>query len=150
VHDARIQAMLCYRTPKSFKARFNRSVNTDLNMFNVESWLLHHGNKLQARFQLKSYKLLNQILATIDIAKEGDFLEVASKIESNIHIIGVNSDLYFPAAENKETFQLLSSVKKNVFYGEINSIHGHDAFLIEFKQLEKLLNKVFKPSLKTA
>ena len=54
VHDARMHAMLCYRTPKSFKERFQRGKNNDLQIFNVESWLLHHGNKLQERFQLSA------------------------------------------------------------------------------------------------
>lgn len=148
VHDARIHAMMCYRTPESFRERFNRTLNSDLNMFNIESWLLHHGQKLQGRFQLASYKLLNQLLATIDITRgRGTFLEVASKIKSNIYIISVDSDLFFTAKENKETFVALSKVKKNVFYGEINAIHGHDAFLIEFKQLHELLKKVFDKEL---
>ncbi len=148
LHDARIHAMLCYRTPESFRERFNRTTNTDLNIFNVESWLLHHGKKLQERFQLASYKLLNQLLSSIDITrKRGSFLEVASRIKSNIYIIAVDSDLFFTAEENRESFLALSKVKKNVFYGEISSKHGHDAFLIEFKQLETLLNKIFKKEL---
>ena len=52
VHDARMHAMLCYRTPESFKERFQRSKNEELEIFNVESWLMHHGKKLQERFQL--------------------------------------------------------------------------------------------------
>ncbi|NER18826.1 alpha/beta fold hydrolase [Spongiivirga citrea] len=148
VHDARIQAMLCYRTPDSFKGRFNRTINNELGIFNIESWLLHHGKKLKDRFQLASYKLLNQLLSSIDITRErNEFLEVASKIEANIHLVGVDSDLFFTAQENKETVEELSTVKSNVFYYEIKSIHGHDAFLIEFGQLEKLLKNVFNKQL---
>lgn len=148
VHDARLHAMLCYRTPESFKEKFNRTRNTQLNMFNVESWLLHHGKKLQDRFQLASYKLMNHLLGTIDITrKRNGFLEVASAIKANIYIVAVNTDLFFTANENKETFWALSQVKENVFYSEIDSIHGHDAFLIEFKQLTHLLDKVFNKQL---
>ncbi len=147
VHDARTHAMLCYRTPESFRERFNRTTNTDLNMFNVESWLLHHGKKLKDRFSLASYKLLNQLLASIDITRaKGTFLEVASNITANIYIIAVDTDIFFTARENREAFLALSEVKNNVRYGEIQSIHGHDAFLIEFEQLEKLLEKVFSQS----
>ena len=71
VHDARMHAILCYRTPESFKERFKRSTNTALNVFNVESWLTHHGEKLQERFQLSAYKLMNQLLKTIDVTREG-------------------------------------------------------------------------------
>ncbi|MFD0862784.1 alpha/beta fold hydrolase [Sungkyunkwania multivorans] len=145
VHDARVHAMLCYRTPESFRERFNRTTNIDLNMFNIESWLLHHGKKLKQRFQLSSYKLLNQLLATIDISRGREsFLEIASRIQSNIYIVAVDTDLFFTAKENKETLTALSKVKDNVFYKEIRSVHGHDAFLIEFEQLEQLLTEVFR------
>lgn len=72
VHDARMHAMLCYRTPASFKERFQRTKNDALKIFNVESWLLHHGNKLQERYQLSSYKLMNQLLKTIDVTNNGE------------------------------------------------------------------------------
>src|SRR5210317_1628529 len=96
VHDARMHAMLCYRTPESFKERFQRSMNEDLEIFNVESWLLHHGKKLQERFQLSAYKLMNQLLKSIDVTK-GRSEQVLDSILANIHIVGVDSDLFFTA-----------------------------------------------------
>ncbi|MGX1928898.1 bifunctional aspartate kinase/homoserine dehydrogenase I [Flagellimonas sp. 2504JD4-2] len=145
VHDARMHAMLCYRTPESFKERFKRSTNEELQVFNVESWLMHHGKKLQERFQLSAYKLMNQLLKTIDITRDGDeAFKALQESETKIHIIGVNSDLFFTAEENKETFRRLALVNTNVTYGEVQSLHGHDAFLMEFEQLEKLLEPVFQ------
>jgi len=144
VHDARMHAMLCYRTPESFKERFQRSTNTELQVFNVESWLTHHGKKLQERFQLSAYKLTNQLLKTIDITRDG--MEAFNKLQqsdTNIHIIGVDSDLFFTARENKETFKQLAQANSNVTYGEIQSLHGHDAFLIEFEQMQQLLRGIF-------
>ena len=144
IEDARIHAMLCYRTPESFKEKFKRTTNEDLAIFNVESWLAHHGKKLQNRFQLSAYKTMNQLLKTIDITRNRDsFAAVVSEIEASIHIIGINSDLFFTATENKETFKELERQNKKVSYREIQSIHGHDAFLIEFEQLDHLLNDIF-------
>lgn len=144
VHDARMHAMLCYRTPESFKERFKRSTNDELRVFNVESWLTHHGEKLQERFQLSAYKLMNQLLKTIDITRYGEeaFINLQNS-DTNIHIIGVDSDLFFTAKENKDTFKQLAQANSNVTYGEIQSLHGHDAFLIEFEQMEQLLKGVF-------
>ncbi|NLP58580.1 bifunctional aspartate kinase/homoserine dehydrogenase I [Lutibacter sp. B1] len=147
VHDARMHAMLCYRTPESFKERFHRSKNEELQIFNVESWLLHHGNKLQERFQLSAYKLMNQLLKTIDVTK-GRNENVLDTIKANIHIIGVDSDLFFTAEENKETHKQLALTHPNVTYNEINSVHGHDAFLIEYKQLEKIIEPIFNKTSK--
>jgi homoserine O-acetyltransferase len=144
IEDARIHAMLCYRTPESFKAKFDRTTNEELAVFNIESWLNHHGEKLQKRFQLSAYKLMNQLLKTIDISRNREsFVAVASQIEANIHIIGINSDLFFTVNENKETYETLKKHKANVTFQEIDSIHGHDAFLIEYKQLDNLLKGVF-------
>ncbi|TMM56265.1 bifunctional aspartate kinase/homoserine dehydrogenase I [Maribacter algarum] len=144
VHDARMHAMLCYRTPESFKERFKRSTNEELQVFNVESWLMHHGEKLQERFQLSAYKLMNQLLKTIDVTREGNAnFKKLENSDTNIHIIGVDSDLFFTAKENKETFKQIAQANSNVTYGEIQSLHGHDAFLIEFEQLQKLLDEVF-------
>ncbi len=144
IEDARIHAMLCYRTPESFKAKFDRTTNQELLIFNIESWLQHHGEKLQKRFQLSAYKLMNQLLKTIDVARGREsFVAVASQIEADIHIIGINSDLFFTVNENKATYETLKEHKKNVTFQEIDSIHGHDAFLIEYKQLDSLLKGVF-------
>lgn len=145
IEDARIHAMLCYRSPESFKEKFQRTINQDLLIFNIESWLAHHGKKLQKRFQLSSYKLMNQLLKTIDITRNSESFEnLLSKTKASIHIIGINSDLFFTAKENVETYEELKKFKDNVFYSEIDSVHGHDAFLIEYKQLDHLLADIFK------
>ncbi|UOB18852.1 bifunctional aspartate kinase/homoserine dehydrogenase I [Abyssalbus ytuae] len=145
VPDARMHAMLTYRTPESFKERFQRTTNDELQVFNVESWLLHHGEKLQERFQLSAYKLMNQLLKTIDITRgRKESFKILEHINANIHIIGVDSDLFFTAEENRETHKQLALSNDNVTYGEIISVHGHDAFLIEFNQLEQLVGGVFK------
>lgn len=144
IEDARIHAMLCYRTPESFKDKFQRTTNEDLAIFNVESWLNHHGTKLQKRFQLSAYKMMNQLLKTIDITRnKGSFEEIAAKIKAEIHIVAINSDLFFTANENLETYELLKKLNKRVSYYEIDSIHGHDAFLIEYEQLDNLLKDIF-------
>lgn len=142
--DARLHAMLLYRTPQSFKKKFNRNKQPQLNDFQIESWLVNHGLKLQNRFKLSAYKLMNHLLKTIDITKETKDFEVsASKISANIHIVSVDTDYFFIPDENRETFEILKPIKQNVFYHEIKSIHGHDAFLIEFDQLAQILEPIF-------
>ena len=144
--DARMHAMSLYRTPESFKAKFDRITQKDQDIFAVESWLNHHGKVLNERFQLAAYKMMNQVLKTIDITNgRGSFVEVASQIKSNIHIITINSDLFFKAKENWDTYVDLKSHKDNVSISEIQSIHGHDAFLIEYDQVQAILETVFKP-----
>ena len=147
VHDARMMAMLFYRTAESFKQKFNRTKNKEQGNFNTESWLLYHGKKLENRFTLQTYKMMNHLLSSIDITRNrGSFNEVASLIKANIIQIGVDSDFFFVPKENKETQKLLDEAGVQNSYNEIKSIHGHDAFLIEYDQLTSILQYVFKQS----
>ena len=144
--DARIHAMLTYRTAASFGERFGRTVNFEKNLFNVESWLVHHGDKLEGRFLLQAYKTMNHLLATINITRNGDSLEkIIDTISSNIHLIAIDSDLFFTAEEDKKTLKRGKKIKENIYYHEIKSIHGHDAFLIENNIVSQIFSSIFKP-----
>lgn len=144
LHDARLMAMLFYRTAKSFKQRFNRTINEDLGIFNAESWLLHHGKRIQERFNLESYQLMNQLLTYIDITRgRGDFKEVAKTIKAKITQVVIDSDIFFVAEENYETAKMLDELGIDNDVKEIKSIYGHDGFLIEFDQLEELLKDIY-------
>lgn len=141
LQDARIHAMLSYRSPKSINLKFDR--NIEKNKFNVENWLLYHGDKLNRRYDLNSYKLMNHLLSTVNITKNVKLFSLATKINSNIYIVSIDSDLLFTHEENKITFDEISKYKKNVFLKTIISDHGHDAFLMEFRKIKDLLHEVF-------
>ena len=144
LRDARIHAMLTYRTPASFTERFNRTKNFEKNIYNVESWLIHHGDKLFKRFLLQAYKTMNHLLASVDVSRNGkSFESVIQSIESDIHLVAINSDIFFTSEEDKKTFKIGKNFKKKIYYHEINSIHGHDAFLIENKAISKIFGKIF-------
>ncbi|PJE42150.1 MAG: homoserine acetyltransferase [Flavobacterium sp.] len=146
IADARLHAMLLYRTPQSINQRFQRSKFLDSSVFQIENWLANHGIKLKNRFRLSAYKLMNHLLKTNDITRNrGDFSTIVKTIKASIHIVAVNTDYFFIPEENKATFELAKAVKENVFYHEITSIHGHDAFLIEYQQLAQILAPIFNP-----
>ena len=142
--DARKMAMLFYRTPLSFSKKFNRTKVSNSSLFNVESWLNHHGEKLNQRFHIKAYLMMNHLLSTIDAVPEGETTESTfSKIESTIIQIGINSDLFFVPEENRATQKMLNKLKVPNKYYEIKSTHGHDAFLIEQEQITQFLQNTF-------
>lgn len=144
LHDARMMAMMFYRTPNSFSARFDRTLNEKLGIYNVESWLLHHGKKLEGRFSLHAYKVMTHLLSSVDISKKYRSKEEAFKrLNAKVIMVGIDSDIFFVPDENRATETLLKEQQKEVIYKEISSIHGHDAFLIEFDQLVSLLKDVF-------
>ena len=145
VFDARVNAMISYRNPKSFDKKFNLGLN-DLKKRKVIDWLDYHGGKLNKNFSPQSYIHMNNLLSSIGITKKSreDFKKLIEKTKSSIHLLGIDSDLLFPDFEIRKTYDLFSGFKKDIFYHQIKSDHGHDAFLIEFKKIESKLNYIFK------
>ena len=137
LQKARSHAMLCYRTPESLNQRFKNEVHPEKQILNSHDWLDFHGKKLKERFSLSAYRLMNHLLRSINVNEER-----LKEINANIHLIAVDSDLFFPASEIKNCYDVLIKTKENTFYHEITSIHGHDAFLMEYAQLNQILNTI--------
>lgn len=137
LQKARIHAMLCYRTPQSLNDRFQNKFNQEKQQLESEDWLNYHGKSLAERFSLKSYQLMNHLLMNIN-ANGKDLC----KIKARMHMISVDTDLFFPASEIRMCFNRLKAEKEDVFYHEIKSIHGHDAFLMEYQQLNYIIKNI--------
>ena len=143
---ARINAMITYRHPKSFKSRFKRSFNAEKQKFNIESWLDHHGDKIKERFLLEAYKSMNHLLSTLDIGRDGkSFEDCVAQIEGAFHLVAIDTDLFFFPEEDQDTTAELKRLGISAHYHEIQSDHGHDAFLIESQQVHQILAPIFKP-----
>ncbi|WP_196894632.1 alpha/beta fold hydrolase [Aureivirga marina] len=139
--NARIHAMNMYRNPESYKQKFS----IDKKHSELNAWFDYHGKQLDGRFHLKAHKFLNHLLMTTFVFEtEKEFLNQIQKVKGNIHIVGINSDLLFPAKDGFENYEKIKNVKKNTFYHEIDSIHGHAAFLIEDKQVSRILKDILK------
>jgi homoserine O-acetyltransferase len=119
-------------------------VNEELGLFNVESWLAYHGEKLTNRFQVQAYKTMNHLLGSIDITRDGrTFEEIVKSIKSSIHIFSIDSDLFFPLSEDKETVERAKKVGVTINHQIITSKYGHDAFLMESEKVVPLLSPIF-------
>lgn len=141
---ARMMAMMFYRTPASLQAKFGRSKTADGHLFNIESWLQHHGNKLNNRFEISAYRMMTHLLTTLDITKDKEnFEEAVKNIKSKIIQVAIDTDWLFVKEETLETIRKLDELGIENEYHEIKSIHGHDAFLMEFEQLEGFLKPIF-------
>ena len=147
IYDARIHAMTFYRTPASFKEKFKRT-KKEASLYNIQSWLDHHGKRLSERFSIASYKLMNQLLLTADITKgKQSFNEVVSPLTAKVHLVAIDTDGLFLADEIYDTHLALQETGITSSYHEINSIHGHDAFLIEYEQLAAIVQPIFQKQL---
>ena len=145
---ARMIAMITYRNEISFSHRFQRnrlsnsfSDSFDLdNRFQIENYLHHQGEKLVQRFDPYSYIILTKAMDWHDISFGFDSLEDAYKnIQAKILSVGIDTDRLFTANEMRQTVNDLVNLGKTAFYDEIKTPHGHDAFLIEFDQLDRII-----------
>lgn len=138
IQDARQHAMFLYRTPASMNQRFQNNKKGDL--YKVQDWLNYHGKALESRFSIKAYLLMNHLLKTINVC---GFAKDLASIKAQVHIVSVDSDLYFTHQRSVQTFKELNQVKKDTFLHTIESVHGHDAFLMEYKQLSQIIHHIF-------
>lgn len=134
---ARIHAMLCYRTAESLNHRFKNEIHVEKQILHSHDWLNYHSDTLSERFTLSAYRLMNHLLMTIDTD-----IEKVKKIKAHIHFIAVDSDLFFPAFEMQNCYQILTESNLKTNYHIIKSIHGHDAFLMEYAQINRILNTI--------
>ncbi len=140
---ARKIAMLSYRTQPSFERKFGRdrikkgNYFKPGNLFQAQNYLDYQGKKLVKRFDANSYIYLTHAMDFHDLSYNRESLSnVLNSVKCKTLCIGIDSDILYPTHEQKEIAILLG----NSNYAEINSIHGHDAFLIEFEQLNKILH----------
>ncbi len=89
--------------------------------------------------------MMNHLLSTIDITRYGEKIEIIlKKIQSKIIIISIDSDLFFPIEEDINTIKIANKVGVEIDHEIINSAFGHDAFLMEYSKLSKILKNIFK------
>ena len=138
---ARAIAMLTYRSAAEFQARFGRVSSRRQNQFDVEQYLRRQGEKLVARFDAASYV---QLMDSMDLHDIGD-LEAAGRDTAQrvgqIIGVGIDSDILYYPAEVREWVDAYRRAGANAEYREISSLYGHDAFLIEWNQVERILRE---------
>src|SRR5215210_5934386 len=136
---ARSLAMITYRSGAEFQARFGRLSSKSEGMFDVEHYLRRQGEKLVARFDPASYVAL---MRTMDLHDLGDFaaagLETLERVGQVIGV-GIDSDILYLPAEVRDWVSAYHRMGVRAEYREIASLYGHDAFLIEWDQVQRIL-----------
>ena len=134
---ARMMAMISYRSRESFEDRFGRQQNDgQSDVYAVESYLRYQGEKLVNRFDANCYIHLTRQMDTHDVARgRGGYEAALRSIEQPALVIGIDSDVLYPLEEQEELARLIPNAELEV----VASAHGHDAFLIEFEQMNDIV-----------
>ncbi|SEH96334.1 homoserine O-acetyltransferase [Paenimyroides aquimaris] len=132
--QARMWSMLFYRNALGVDSKFNQSSQS------IENWLTYHGASLKARFSEKSYEIMNHLLGAIGKGSYREqFLNAAQKSTTQIVVISISSDWLFHPQHQIEWIEAIKQVHKNITHHSLESVHGHDAFLIEFEKLGRII-----------
>ena len=101
--------------------------------FEVESYLRHQGDKFSGRFDANSYLLMTKALDYFDPAAEygHDLQKALSRVQARFFVASFSSDWRFSPSRSHELVKALIGARKAVQYIEVESHHGHDAFLME-------------------
>ncbi len=150
---ARMLAMITYQSEEGMELRFARqparkqnvtapSGFTDLSeRFDVEGYLYYQGQSLVKRFDANSYLYISRSMDLYDVSEGYPSIEDAlSRLRSKALFIGIRSDFLFPAARVRWLSDQARAAGSNAIYAELDSPHGHDAFLKEWKQMTEALN----------
>lgn len=150
---ARMLAMITYQSEESMEMRFARQAasNTSISApsgsadlggrFDVEGYLYYQGASLVRRFDANSYLYISRAMDLYDVSEGYPSLEAAlQRLSSNALFIGIRSDFLFPATYVHWLSERVRTLGGRATYVELDSPHGHDAFLKEWKQMAAALS----------
>lgn len=145
---ARRIAHFSYRSEEEFNIRFNRQEQGDEDplaggRFAVESYLDHHGEKLVRRFDAATYVRLTQSMNSHDVGRDrGGVVEALRLVDAEVAVAGVDSDRLYPLPEQHKLAHLLGVPGDRATV--IRSPHGHDGFLIEVRQVSRIITDLLE------
>jgi homoserine O-acetyltransferase len=141
---ARMAAHITYMSDEALHRKFGRQLQdrTQLTFgfdadFQIESYLRHQGMTFVDRFDANSYLYMTRAMDYFDLALDygGVLADAFRGTETRFCVVSFTSDWLFPTAENRTIVHALNAAAANVSFVEIETNHGHDAFLLDEPEL---------------
>ncbi|MBB4133355.1 homoserine O-acetyltransferase [Xanthomonas campestris] len=134
---ARAIAMLTYRGYTAF-SKTQVDKESKVTGFAASSYMQHQGKKLSARFCPYSYWSLTKTMDSHDVSRgRGSIEDALSRVTSKVLVIAISSDVLFPPSDQHT---LAAGIPDSKF-AEIDSVYGHDGFLVEGNKITVLLEE---------
>ncbi|TDO15411.1 MULTISPECIES: homoserine O-succinyltransferase MetX [Halomonas] len=135
---ARMVGHITYLSEDAMGSKFGRDLRSDdLNFgydveFQVESYLRYQGDTFSNAFDANTYLLMTKALDYFDpaAAHGGDLARALAPAACPFLVVSFSTDWRFPPSRSKELVNALIRANKAVSYANIDSPHGHDAFLM--------------------
>jgi len=134
---ARAIGLLTYRGPEGYnRTQQERDGEARYEGFRACTYQEYQGEKLCRRFDAYSYHTILDTFDTHDVGRErGGVAAALQRIKARTLVVGITTDLIFTPDEMRR----LQSQIPGSTYREIASPFGHDGFLVEHEQLNRLL-----------
>lgn len=152
---ARQIGMLSYKSAALFEERFGRNPNRNGEdpwaldpqggglvggRFDIAGYLDHQGRRFIDRFDANAYLAILRTMDTWNpLSGYASPEDAFGRIRARLSFVGISSDWLFPAESVREFAETIRATGVNADYREMNSAHGHDAFLAEQVELVRLL-----------
>jgi len=134
---ARSIALISYRHYETYHASQSEQHIDKIENYKSESYQKYQGEKLGKRFNAFSYYFLSKGMDAHNVGRGRISIEDAlQKIKAKTCAIGITTDILFPVNEQQFIVENISDAE----FTAINSLYGHDGFLLEYEQIENIIS----------
>jgi len=153
---ARQIAMISYKSAGLFDERFARNPNRNGEdpwalddrgggliggRFDIAGYLDLQGRRFIDRFDANAYLAILRTMEIWDPLRDGASPQkVFGGIQARLTFVGISSDWLFPPESVRDFAATIRNAGVAADYRQMNSAHGHDAFLAEQAELVRLLH----------
>ncbi|MDE3214211.1 MAG: homoserine O-acetyltransferase [Bacteroidota bacterium] len=133
---ARSIALLSYRHYDTYQSTQNEVEEGKTDQFRSESYQRYQGEKLAKRFNAFSYYFLSKGMDSHNVGRNrGGIAEALGRVKARTLVIGIENDVLFPVSEQ----QYIASLVPGGRFKAIQSLYGHDGFLLESGQIQEII-----------
>jgi homoserine O-acetyltransferase/O-succinyltransferase len=146
---ARMAAHITYLSEEGLTEKFGRrlqgrdalSYGFDAD-FQIESYLRHQGIRFVERFDANSYLYITRAMDYFDLAEAhgGNLASAFQGATARFCVVSFTSDWLYPTPESRRIVHALNAANAHVSFVEIESSLGHDAFLLDVPELNRVVD----------
>ena len=134
---ARMMGHITYLAEEGLGRKFGRSLHDGIRYgygveFEIESYLRYQGDKFAERFDANTYLRMTKVLDYFSPAAAfgNDLVAALRQTKAKFFVASFTTDWRFAPARSRALVKHLVKAGRDVQYIEVESNHGHDAFLM--------------------
>ncbi len=140
---ARAIGMLSYRAYETYADTQGEKDNSTLDNFRASTYQRYQGDKLASRFNAFTYWVLSKAMDSHNVGRNRESVTGALRtIQSKTLVVGIEQDVLFPVNEQKFIASHIPGTRLEL----IDSLYGHDGFLVECDKIKRAVAHFFKKS----